>query len=137
MSGSELEFANDALTALNKHGLSELQYVTASFQPYSNAQRPDIVFWPQNVPHQGSTFFVELRLPLTPSQSLPSLEVLKEHRAFIETDPGESLYFAIATSRKIDESLHWTLLDNGIEVFERIQSGLDLANRILNWADTG
>lgn len=134
MAASEIEIATDAVRELSKYGVAELQYISAGFQPYSNAQRPDVVFWPGKGPNEGGTFFVELRIPTNPTQSLPSPEVLEEHRASIETDPPESLHFALATTRRIDESLHWSLLDLGIEVLDGIQSGSDLAQRIVDWS---
>jgi hypothetical protein len=136
MSGLELEVASDAVRELSGHGLAELQYITAGFEPYSSAQRPDLVFWPGNGPNQSRAFVVELRMPKNANQRLPSLEAFQEHRSFIETEPPDCLYFAFATGRKIDESLRSALSIQGIEVFENIKSGLDLTNRILRWSNT-
>lgn len=136
MSGLELEVANDAVRELSRHGFAELQYITASFEPYSSGQRPDLVFWPEKGPNEGKVFVVELRMPASASQRLPSPQVLQEHRSFIEADNVDNLSFALATGREVGESLRSALLNLDIEVFENIKSGSDLAKQVLRWSST-
>ena len=137
MSGCELEMAEDALKNLSSHGLAELQYITAAFEPYSDGQRPDLVFWPASGPNQDCAFVVELRLPLNESQRLPSLSVLEEHKGFFEIEAPNSLRFGLAIGREIDDALRSALSKKEIEVFENVKSGVDLANRILQWSSAG
>jgi len=136
MFGQELEIATNAVQELNNYGFAELQYITAGFEPYSSAQRPDVIFWPGSGPSEGMAFVVELRMPLSASQTLPSPEILKEHRSFLETEPPASLSFALATGRHIDESFRLALSNINIQVFENITSGRDLADHILRWSKT-
>ena len=84
MARLELEVATAAVRELNGHGAAELQYITAGFEPYSSAQRPDVVFWPDSGPNQGQPFFVELRMPVSATQRLPTPDVLQERREFVE-----------------------------------------------------
>ena len=132
----ELEVANEAARELDNHGFAELKYITAEFEPYSSAQRPDLVFWPGTGPNEGRAFVVELRMPIIASQTLLSPEVLLEHRNFFETDPPDSLCFALATGRSVDESYRSALSNLDIQVLENIASGSDLADRILKWSGT-
>ncbi|HMG75300.1 MAG TPA: hypothetical protein VK582_17515 [Pyrinomonadaceae bacterium] len=136
MSEQELKVASAAVQQLRGYGLAELQYITAGFEPYSSAQRPDVVFWPDSGPNEGLTFVVELRIPTNASQTLPAPETLQEHRQFVETDPPDRLCFALATARRIDEALRLSLSARGIEVLDNIESGEDLAQRILRWSST-
>jgi len=130
----ELQMATDAVQELSGHGFAELQYITAGFEPFSSAQRPDVVFWPDEGPNEGRAFVIELRIPGNASQELPAPEILQQHRAFVETEPPHRFCFALATSRGIDSTLRSVLSSKGIEVLDNIQSGGDLAERILRWS---
>ncbi|MFS8084828.1 MAG: hypothetical protein ACMG6H_04305 [Acidobacteriota bacterium] len=130
----ELQVATDAVKELGGHGFAELQYITAGFEPFSSAQRPDVVFWPDEGPNEGRAFVIELRMPGNLSQELPAPEILEQHKAFVETDPPHRFCFALATSREIDSTLRLVLSSKGIEALDNIQSGVDLADRILRWS---
>ena len=132
----ELEVAITAVRELNRHGVAELEYITAGFEPSSSVQRPDVVFWPNSGPNQGRAFYVELRMPLSSTRRLPTPEILDERRSFLETDPPDSLSFALATSRRIDEETRSAFLAKGIEIIDEVESGEDLARRILSWSAT-
>jgi hypothetical protein len=134
MMGDELQIATAAVWKLRDYGDAELQYITAEFEPFSSAQRPDIVFIPDSGRNQGRSFVVELRMPVDASRKLPTPEELKDHREFVDTDPPDSVYFALATQRTIDEGLRSAFYAQGIEVFDSIESGEDLANRVLKWS---
>ena len=134
MGGLELEVATTAVRELSRHGVAELKYIMAEFEPYSSAQRPDVLFWPNSGPHQGEVFFVELKMPASATRRLPSPETLEEHREFLEIDPPDCLRFALATSRRIDGVTRSAFLAKGFEVLDNIESGEDLARRILRWS---
>lgn len=134
MIGIELQIATTAVQELRDHGVAELQYITAEFEPYSSAQRPDIVFLPDSGPNQGLPFVVELRMPVNTSRKLPTLGNLQEHKAFIDADSPDCVYFALATHCTIDKETRSALCAQGIEVFDSIESGEDLAHRILKWS---
>ena len=135
MSALELQVATAALRKLGAHGLVELEYMTAEFEPFSSAQRPDLVFWPSSGPNQGRAFVVELRMPKSTHRMLPTPEIVREHRDFVE-DSTDCVYFALATNGKVDDISRSAFSAEGIEVFERVESGEDLANRILKWTGT-
>jgi hypothetical protein len=134
MSRLELEVATVAVRELQGYGVAELQYITAGFEPYTSAQRPDVLFYPNSGSNTGQPFFVELRMPVSAGHRLPTPETLQERRDFIETDPPNHLFFALATSRKIDEAVRSAFSAKGIEILDNIESGEDLARRILKWA---
>ena len=64
MPAIELEFGSDAVEILRRYGFAELQYITAQFEPFSSAQRPDLFFSPYSGPNQGCLYLAELRMPL-------------------------------------------------------------------------
>src|SRR5215216_3192820 len=99
MTGLELQVATTALQELRGYGTVELQYITAEFEPFSSAQRPDIVFWPNSGPNEGRPFVVELRMPVNANRELPTPENIREHQEFVDADSTDYLYFALATDR--------------------------------------
>jgi hypothetical protein len=136
MSELELEVANEAVRELRMHGTVKLEYITAGFKPHSRAQPPDIVFWPDSGPNKGCAFFTELRFPANIGRRLPSPETLEEHWQILDPDHS-CLFFAMATSRHIDDEIFLAGVSaRGIEIIDNIESGRDLALKILRWTET-
>src|ERR1043165_7299177 len=134
MSSRELEMATAAADELRNYGDIELKYLTAEFEPHSSAQRPDVVFRPDTGPNRGRPFVVELRMPPDEARELPTLGNLREHRQFIATEAPEGLFFALATTRTIGASFAASLVAQGITVLDAIESGEDLAAKIVAWS---
>jgi hypothetical protein len=132
MIGIELEVAAAATRILNSRGHCELRYDTAQFEPYSSAQRPDLVFSLDSDPYD--IFFTELRMPLNATQILPSAEVLEERRRFIASEHSKNFRFALAADRAVDQNYRQALSARSIELFAEIESGSDLASRVLSWS---
>ncbi len=132
MISTEMDFAAEALPQLQKYGIAKLDYETAQFEPYSRRDQPDILFWPDSGPNSNVLFLIELRLQNS-TQRLPSLFVLQERRDLLR-DGDTGLRFALATTHQVDQSFRAALSTSNIEVIDRIESGSDLASRILNWS---
>lgn len=131
-----LKTAEAAASRLAEYGSSHLAYVTAEFEPYSSAQRPDIVFVPTDGPNAGSTFFTEIRLTHETRRALLTPTSLAEHRAFIQDEFEGYLFFALAISLKAPERDRAALAGHGIDVLDSVESGEMLASKILTWAQT-
>lgn len=130
--GQELSLATAAAEHLRATGAVELLYITAEFEPYTSAQRPDLVFFPDRGPSSGKSFVVEIRVPRT-GRGIPTVEELCEHRDFMKTEEQPLPQFALATNRSVSDDFRYALRANEIEVFDRVTSGKDLASRVLQW----
>lgn len=130
--GPELSLATAAAEHLRGNGTVELLYITAEFEPYSSAQRPDLAFFPERGPSSGKSFVIEIRVP-RPGRGLPTVEELCEHRDFIKTEGHQIPQFALATNRSVSDEFRCSLQANKIEVFDLVVSGKDLASRVLQW----
>src|SRR5688500_16888938 len=95
----ELGYVGAAAEILKHRGKVFVGYITAELEPYSAQQKPDISFVPDEGPHAGGVFFVELRL--FDNQRFPPgyLKALREHRIFAQ-EGAECEYagFALATN---------------------------------------
>lgn len=133
-SGSNLEIASEAVGHLQGFGHVQLAYLTAEFEPFSSAQRPDLLFTPLEGPNAGQMFVVELRMAMNPLRPVPSLAILREHRQFVADDTSENVSFALATDRAVEMASLAESAGDGIAVFDHVTSGLDLARRVLRWS---
>jgi hypothetical protein len=129
---SELSLATATEEHLRESGTVELLYITAEFEPFSSAQRPDLIFSPERGPSSGKLFVVELRLP-RPGRALPTVEELCEHRDFIKTEGDQPFQFALATNLPVSQEFRHALKDHDIEAFDLVTSGKHLASRVLKW----
>lgn len=66
MADPELAFAEQLASLLRQNGEASLEYITAEMQPFSNAQRPDVVWTPNTGGYAGQTFFFEIKLSTRP-----------------------------------------------------------------------
>jgi hypothetical protein len=66
MSDPELAFAEELASLLHPRGAASLEYITAEMQPFSNAQRPDVVWTPNAGGYAGQIFFFEIKLSTKP-----------------------------------------------------------------------
>lgn len=131
---SALRVAEEAEIFLRESGDVSLEYITAEFEPYSSAQRPDVVFVPGSGPNAGSVFFSELRLSKLPSRALLPPELMAEHRNFIQSDLEPYLFFSLATSISASEDTRSALAQQDVTLLDGIRSGADLATRLIQWA---
>jgi len=132
MASTELDYAKQAVLELGRYGVATLSYETAQFEPYTSQQRPDLLFSPNFGRQKGRTIAVELRMP----SHLPRSSVLEEHRDLVYGNEA-SFQFALATTRTVEEDFRSELHSKNIQLFEAIQSGDDLALRLLSWASPG
>jgi hypothetical protein len=84
MPDPELAFAEELAQLLRPHGDASLEYVTAEMQPYSNAQRPDVVWTPNAGGYVGQTFFFEIKLSTRPAVLGRDFRNLVEHLEFAQ-----------------------------------------------------
>jgi len=123
----ELKFAEELATLLRAYGEVELQYVTAEMQPYSNAQRPDVVWTPKIGGYANQLFFFEIKLSTKPIMLGRGFRNLLEHLEFAK----ESLDRAIAgyvfvTNADIPEFSERFLSENNVHSLANVNSPSDV-----------
>lgn len=77
-----MSFAEELAKSLGNNGDVSLQYITAQLQPYSNAQRPDVVWTPRLGGYAGQLFFFEIKLSTKPIALGQGFRLLVEHRDY-------------------------------------------------------
>src|SRR5437762_1045819 len=82
MADPELAFAEALSGLLAGRGTAGLVYITAEMQPFSNQQRPDVVFTPNSGPFASQTIFIEIKLSAKPLKEARSYLNLVEHKEF-------------------------------------------------------
>lgn len=95
---SELEIVEALAKRLSAKGEALLAYLTAELQPFSNAQRPDLVFRPTSGARKGQVAVVECKIESAPRPSGRSFLNLIDHRKFCEEslDTGVFRYIFVS-----------------------------------------
>jgi hypothetical protein len=127
---SELEIIELTGKELTAFGQVEIVYVTAEFQPFSNQQKPDLKFIPNN---SNCIFFIEFKREPKNGYSKHYMSSIIEHRDFLIEGQNLYLNYAFATDNAVDTDLIEILNLNKISVFTLVNSKEDLVREILNW----
>jgi hypothetical protein len=80
----ELRFATELSQRLGESGACALIYATAEMQPFSNAQKPDLVYTPAEGPYAGQNIFVEIKLRPRHFAESRQASILKECFEFVQ-----------------------------------------------------
>lgn len=131
----ELEIAKETVNHLRGHGVVEMQYITAQFEPYTRHLIPDIVFWPTFGSNRGQAFVIELHMQDDNKQVIFTNELLK-HREFVVLGAEVQINYALATSQKVSSDIKSSLAILKIMIFDEIKTGIQLAVALLDWSNT-
>jgi hypothetical protein len=123
MPAPELAFVTRMRELLAPYGNVSVEYITAEFQPFSNQQRPDIVFSPHTGGYAGQTIFIEVKLSTKPIQAGRGFTNLVEHKAFAEEALERPIrkYIYVA-NQTVSEFSSRQLLAQGIIVIDNAES---------------
>lgn len=127
----ELEIINGTEKLLNGLGKTEVVYLTAEFEPFTNQQKPDLMFIGNR--KKDCVFFVEYKMDPKLSITDSYISNIIENKKFVGESIEQKLFYAFATNCFIDNKLQDILLDNGIVVFNNINSSEALYTNILEW----
>jgi hypothetical protein len=131
----ELAFAQELSGHLSKSGRVNLQYATAEMQPFSNAQRPDILFIPSGGPYAGSSVFVEIKLSTRRMTTGLDYQLLADHLEFAEEYiDGKISKYIFITSDSVPEFSKKSLAKMGVHAVDRVETiktALSALNEIL------
>jgi hypothetical protein len=127
MSAPELAFAEKIQRFLQAVGTASLEYITAEFQPFSNQQRPDVVFVPRVGGYEGQTIFIEIKLSAKPIGSARGFQRLVEKKQFASEALGARIgRYLYVTNESVPELLKKRLEQEGIQVLDDIANEPEL-----------
>ena len=132
MDETELDVAESVANVLCVVGSVTLQYLTAEFEPYSSAHRPDIVFIPSDGPNRDRVFVVEVRV--TKPSYRPNVRALISHREFVLAELGGYHFFGVATSADLSDADIAALAIDGVHAMCNISSADEITAAIRDWS---
>jgi hypothetical protein len=132
MPPNSLDFVSKAAALLEEHGNAQLQYITAEFEPFSSAQRPDLIFIPHAGVNCGRIFVTECRVHPSRFELDPLL--MEEHRNFVLEDMNGYHFFALATHAAVTAEMRAALAIRGVEVLDNVETPHALAEAVLAWS---
>jgi hypothetical protein len=130
---SELSIVQETKKLLEEFGNAEILYITAEFAPFSNQRRPDLQFTPKD--SDDKIFFIEYKFKPANGFDESYFKSILEHREFVQEDTDIEVKYAFATTARIDKKFEQFLIDNNIEVFNKIRSAKELFDSIIEWAN--
>lgn len=88
---------------LSPLGQCEQLYVTAEFQPFSSAFKPDLLFRPSKGPRLGQLIFMEFTQHFRGLQGRPVIALIEERREFVNSYIQTSVdYYVLFTDARVD-----------------------------------
>ncbi len=126
---TELQLIENTAKLLADSGKSFLTYTTAALQPFSNQQRPDLIFTPKS---GGSTVFVEFkRLKTANSVESSYINSLDDRIEFVLDELSQTdVIYVLAVDGTICDKDKYLICSKNIKVFENISDENTLANCI-------
>ena len=123
----ELNLLEETSKLLNNIGKSKLAYVTAEFAPFSDQQRPDLLFYPSSKRYVD---FIEYKLKPSLGFSKVDWNAFKEKKIFVEESSEVVVHYIFATNVKIGNDVKKQLSDINVNVFDEIITPTQLYNAI-------
>lgn len=127
---SELKVIEATSQMLSMHGECEVVYLTAEFSPFSNQQKPDLIFRIDDS-FKNQILFVEYKENLSKVAIRQLVDHLIEHEEFVQDSILERFTYIFATNVQLSESTIHQLKDNKIVAIGSIDNELDLYSEIL------
>lgn len=124
----ELEVIEEAKILLNEIGESDILYLTAEFAPFSNQQKPDLIFKGKDT---KTVYFIEYKRTPKYGYTKDYLNGVLDQKEFVGEDIEHNFNYIFATDGFIGEN-QAILEQKGIIVLNGVKSGKTLFNKILN-----
>jgi len=113
----ELGFAERLADLLRPYGDASLEYITAEMQPYSNAQRPDVVWTPKTGGYARQLFFFEIKISTKPIVHGRGFRNLVDHLEFASEALGSPIaIYVFVTAAEIPEFSERYLAENRVHI---------------------
>lgn len=130
----ELEIILETSKILANKGKTEVVYLTAEFAPFSNQQKPDLAFIPEN--QNNLVYFIEYKTQPLSGYSKEYFESIIEHKKFVVDSIKMELRYAFATNEIISAEFSSILSEDDIIVFMAVDNANKLLDEIINWYET-
>lgn len=125
-----LEIVEDASRRLSELANSQVVYITAELQPFSNQQKPDLVYFKEG---SGVLYFVEYLQGEFKMDSNYFVKSLHEHISFAkESFDGWDLRYILASERVLSDNDKAIIKTCGIDVTDGIDESSKLADFVLS-----
>lgn len=116
----------DASRRLREHANSQVVYITAELQPFSNQQKPDLVYYTEG---SNILYFIEYLHEDSKFDITFFVKALLEHISFAkESFEGWELRYILATSRFLSDDEKNCVKACGVEVKDGIDKSNELAD---------
>jgi hypothetical protein len=123
----ELAFAEELARLLKPYGETSLQYITAEMQPFSNAQRPDVVWTPTSGGYANQMFFFEIKLSTKPIKSGQGFRNLVENLEFAADALEHAIgRYVFVTTADVSEFSERFLSENRVHVITNAETPEDV-----------
>lgn len=127
----ELLFIEEFKKKLATYGKVELMYISAEFEPFSNQQKPELVFTPNNNDQRKDVYVIEYKTEPTKGFDDGYTKLITEHKEFILSEENVNIKYVFVTNGSVNISLKSTLTNNDIAVFDNVSSVDELSEQIL------
>lgn len=127
---TELQVIENAAKVLSASGDSYIAYITAELQPFSNQQRPDLIYTSKD---PSMTFFIEYKFLPPNGISESYINSIDDRTEYVRSGlKGESVTYILAVDSTLSDTDKITLGKHGVKVMEHINSAENLAESIKN-----
>ncbi len=128
---SELSIVENTCKLLSLHGDSQVVYVTAELAPFSNQQKPDLVYTPSKY-NSHIVYFIEYKKTPLKGYSNNFFSDLMENKSFAEESLQQKVVYVFSTNKKFNPELNLTTHEKSIVILDQIEDEHDLYNAIIN-----
>ena len=123
---NELLIITQTADLLNQIGKAKIDYITAELSPFSNQQRPDLVYYPSLI---DKPVFVEYKLNAS-TLSPAFWNSFDEKKKFVEESSEVDIDYVFVTNDKLNDDIKSLLRNLNVNIFESIDDANSLFSEI-------
>jgi hypothetical protein len=125
---TELQLIEDTAKILSKYGKSYVAYITSELQPFSNQQRPDLVYTSSKY---GITFFIEYKRLRHNHIEASYINSIEDRTQFVRSGLTEkNVIYILAIDVSLSNEDKIAVGNHGIKIIENVNSAQILADGI-------
>ena len=128
---SELLIIENTCKLLSLHGDSQIVYITAELAPFSNQQKPDLVYTPSKYDND-IVYFIEYKKTPIKGYSNNFFNELNENKSFAKESLQQKVIYVFSTNEKFNPQLNLTTRNKSIVILDEIEDEHDLYSAIIN-----
>jgi len=127
---TELQLIEETAKILSKSGASYIAYITSELQPFSNQQRPDLIYISNEL---GGLFFIEYKRLKAKHIISSYINSIEERMQFVKEGLTEKDFtYILALDGFLSNEDKIAITRHGVKVLENINSAQLLAEIIKN-----